>query len=150
MVSFTALNNSQHFINLKKEENAIEANGLKVYLKINNLETSRLGINISSKGTNAVNRNKFKRRIKEAVRGLKIEINVDIYVIGSNQSSDISLKDIKEILISHPKLKTKMKISTILYTSIRSILNFFGFGQGNCLYVPTCSEVVIESIEKKD
>lgn len=109
MVSFTALNNSQHFINLKKEENAIEANGLKVYLKINNLETSRLGINISSKGTNAVNRNKFKRRIKEAVRGLKIEINVDIYVIGSNQSSDISLKDIKEILISHPKLKTKWK-----------------------------------------
>lgn len=107
MVSFTALNNSQHFINLKKEENAIEANGLKVYLKINNLETSRLGINTSSKGTNAVNRNKFKRRIKEAVRGLKIEINVDIYVIGSNQSSDISLKDITEILISHPKLKTK-------------------------------------------
>ena len=107
MVSFTALNNSQHFINLKKEENAIEANGLKVYFKINNLETSRLGINISSKGTNAVNRNKFKRRIKEAVRGLKIEINVDIYVIGSNQSSDISLKDITEILISHPKLKTK-------------------------------------------
>ena len=107
MVSFTALNNSQHFINLKKEENAIEANGLKVYLKINNLETSRLGINISSKGTNAVNRNKFKRRIKEAVRGLKIEINVDIYVIGSNQSSDISLKDITEILISHPKLKAK-------------------------------------------
>ena len=107
MVSFTALNNSQHFINLKKEENAIEANGLKVYLKINNLETSRLGINISSKGTNAVTRNKFKRRIKEAVRGLKIEINVDIYVIGSNQSSDISLKDITEILISHPKLKTK-------------------------------------------
>jgi len=90
LVSFTALNNSQHFINLKKEENAIEANGLKVYLKINNLETSRLGINISSKGTNAVNRNKFKRRIKEAVRGLKIEINVDIYVIGSNQSSDIA------------------------------------------------------------
>ena len=109
MVSFTALNNSQHFINLKKEENAIEANGLKVYLKINNLETSRLGINISSKGTNAVNRNKFKRRIKEAVRGLKIEINVDIYVIGSNQSSDISLKDITEILISHPKLKTQWK-----------------------------------------
>ena len=107
MISFTALNNSQHFINLKKEENAIEANGLKVYLKINNLETSRLGINISSKGTNAVNRNKFKRRIKESVRGLKIEINVDIYVIGSNQSSDISLKDITEILISHPKLKTK-------------------------------------------
>ena len=105
MVSFTALNNSQHFINLKKEENAIEANGLKVYLKINNLETSRLGINISSKGTNAVNRNKFKRRIKEAVRALEINKNIDIYVIGSTQSSKLNLSDISQILKSHPLLK---------------------------------------------
>jgi len=105
LVSFTALNNSQHFINLKKEEHAVKANGLKVYLKINDLNMSRLGINISSKGTNAVNRNKFKRRIKEAVRGLEVDKNLDIYVIGSIESSKMSLKDIKEILTSHPKLK---------------------------------------------
>ena len=105
MVSFTALNNSEHFYNLKKDENAIKANGLRVYLMINELETSRLGINISSKGTNAVNRNKFKRRIKEAVRALETNKNIDIYVIGSTQSSKLNLSDISEILKSHPILK---------------------------------------------
>ena len=107
MVSFTALNTSQHFNNLKKDENAIKADGLKVYIKINNLDTSRLGINISSKGTNAVNRNKFKRRIKEAVRGLEIKENIDIYVIGSTQSSKMKLLDMDKILNSHPELTNK-------------------------------------------
>jgi len=105
LVSFTSLNTSEHFYNLKKEENAIKANGLRIYLKINELDTSRLGINISSKGTNAVNRNKFKRRIKEAVRALEINKNIDIYVIGSTQSSKLNLNDISEILKSHPLLK---------------------------------------------
>ena len=105
MVSFTSLNTSEHFYNLKKEENAIKANGLRIYLKINELDTSRLGINISSKGTNAVNRNKFKRRIKEAVRALEINKNIDIYVIGSTQSSKLYLNDMSEILKSHPLLK---------------------------------------------
>ena len=105
MVSFTSLNTSEHFYNLKKDENAIKANGLRIYLKINELDTSRLGINISSKGTNAVNRNKFKRRIKEAVRALEINKNIDIYVIGSTQSSKLNLNDMSEILKSHPLLK---------------------------------------------
>jgi len=105
LVSFTALNTSEHFYNLKKEENAIKANGLRIYLTINELDTSRLGINISSKGTNAVNRNKFKRRIKEAVRALETNKNIDIYVIGSTQSSKLNLSDISEILKSHPILK---------------------------------------------
>jgi ribonuclease P protein component len=105
LVSFTALNTSEHFYNLKKDENAIKANGLRIYLMINELDTSRLGINISSKGTNAVNRNKFKRRIKEAVRALEINKNIDIYVIGSTQSSKLTLSDISEILKSHPLLK---------------------------------------------
>jgi len=105
LVSFTALNTSEHFYNLKKDENAIKANGLRIYLMINELDTSRLGINISSKGTNAVNRNKFKRRIKEAVRALETNKNIDIYVIGSTQSSKLNLSDISEILKSHPLLK---------------------------------------------
>ena len=39
-----------------------------------------------------------------------------------------------------------MKISKILYISTRSLLNFFGFGQGNCLYYPTCSKTIEESV----
>ena len=42
-----------------------------------------------------------------------------------------------------------MNISKLFYISIRSLLNFFGFGQGNCLYYPTCSEIIEDSIEKK-
>jgi len=42
-----------------------------------------------------------------------------------------------------------MKISKLFYISARSLLNFFGFGQGNCLYYPTCSEIIKNSIEKK-
>ena len=42
-----------------------------------------------------------------------------------------------------------MNISKLFYISTRSLLNFFGFGQGNCLYYPTCSEIIEDSIEKK-
>ena len=42
-----------------------------------------------------------------------------------------------------------MKISKLFYISVRSLLNFFCFGQGNCLYYQTCSEIMKNSIEKK-
>ena len=42
-----------------------------------------------------------------------------------------------------------MNISKLFYITTRSLLNFFGFGQGNCLYYPTCSEIIEDSIEKK-
>ena len=42
-----------------------------------------------------------------------------------------------------------MKISKLFYISVRSLLNFFGFGQGNCLYYPTCSEIIEKFNRKK-
>ena len=42
-----------------------------------------------------------------------------------------------------------MKISTFFYITIRSILNFFGLGQGNCLYYPSCGHVIKNSIQNK-
>jgi putative component of membrane protein insertase Oxa1/YidC/SpoIIIJ protein YidD len=42
-----------------------------------------------------------------------------------------------------------MKISKLFYITFRLLLNFFGFGQGNCLYYPTCSEIIVNSIENK-
>ncbi len=42
-----------------------------------------------------------------------------------------------------------MKISQIFYITLRSLLNFFGFGQGNCLYYPSCSDVILDSINKR-
>ena len=42
-----------------------------------------------------------------------------------------------------------MKITNILFTVFRSLLGLFGIGQGNCLYYPTCSSVIRESLEKQ-
>jgi putative component of membrane protein insertase Oxa1/YidC/SpoIIIJ protein YidD len=42
-----------------------------------------------------------------------------------------------------------MKITTILFTVFRSLLAFFGIGQGNCLYYPSCSVQIKNSIEEK-
>ena len=42
-----------------------------------------------------------------------------------------------------------MKITNILFTVLRSLLGLFGIGQGNCLYYPTCSNVIRESLENK-
>ena len=40
-----------------------------------------------------------------------------------------------------------MKIVTVLYQVLRSLLSYFGLGSGNCIYYPTCSQVISESLE---
>ena len=40
-----------------------------------------------------------------------------------------------------------MKIVTVLYQVLRSLLAYFGLGSGNCIYYPTCSQVITESLE---
>ena len=42
-----------------------------------------------------------------------------------------------------------MKITNIMFTVFRSLLGLFGIGQGNCLYYPTCSSLIRESLENK-
>jgi len=103
-VKFRALNKKIHFENLKKEEFCFTAKGLKIFVKENNVETSRLGISISSKYANAVNRNRFKRRIKEAVRGLNTDLSIDILVEGNSTSPLLKLNEVETILKKHPLL----------------------------------------------
>ena len=40
-----------------------------------------------------------------------------------------------------------MKIVTVLYQVCRSLLTYLGLGSGNCLYYPTCSQEITESLE---
>jgi len=103
-MKFRALNKKIHFENLKKEEFCFTAKGLKIFVKENNVETSRLGISISSKQSNAVGRNKFKRRTREAVRGLKENKNLDILVLGNKESSNLSSRELLNIFKKHPLL----------------------------------------------
>ena len=103
-MKFTALNKKNHFKNLRKEEFCIAENGVKVFVKENNVDTNRLAVSISSKHANAVNRNRFKRRIKEAVRGLETELNLDILIEGSANAPQLKFIEIKNILTRHPLL----------------------------------------------
>ena len=103
-MKFTSLNKKNHFDNLKKEELCIASKGLKVFVKENGTTSSRLGISISSKHANAVNRNKFKRRTREAVRSLSDNKNLDILVVGNKDSSNLTSSEILRIFKSHPLL----------------------------------------------
>ena len=77
---------------------------MKVFIKENNTLSSRLGISISSKHVNAVNRNKFKRRTREAVRSLPDNKHFDILVVGNKDSSNLKPAEILKVLKSHPLL----------------------------------------------
>ena len=99
-----SLNKKNHFNNLRNEEFCITADGLKVFIKENNTLSSRLGISISSKHVNAVNRNKFKRRTREAVRSLSDNKNLDILVVGNKDSSHLTSSEILKIFKSPPLL----------------------------------------------
>ena len=103
-MKFTALNKKNHFKNLRKEEFCIAENGVKVFVKENNVDTNRLAVSISSKHANAVNRNRFKRRIKEAVRGLNTDLSIDILVEGNSTSPLLKLNEVETILKKHPLL----------------------------------------------
>ena len=103
-MKLSSLNKKNHFDNLRNEEFCITADGLKVFIKENNTLSSRLGISISSKHANAVNRNKFKRRTREAVRSLSDKNNLDILVVGNKDSSNLTSSEILKIFKSHPLL----------------------------------------------
>ena len=103
-MKFAALNKKNHFENLRKEEFCFAEKGVRVFVKENGADVNRLAVSISSKYANAVNRNRFKRRIKEAVRGLETELNLDILVEGSSKASELKLIEIINILTRHPLL----------------------------------------------
>ena len=42
-----------------------------------------------------------------------------------------------------------MKIFGFFLQGTRSLLSLFGLGGGNCIYHPTCTEVIVENLEKK-
>ncbi len=105
MVNFTTFKNSNHFLDLKKEENCLTEQGLKVYIQDSNEKLSKLAISLPKSEANAVKRNKFRRKIKEVVRGLEINNIFYIYIVGTNKATKLQYKELRNIIESHPKLK---------------------------------------------
>ena len=105
MVNFTTFKNSNHFLDLKKEENCLTEQGLKVYIQDSNERLSKLAISLPKSEANAVKRNKIRRKIKEVVRGLEINNIFYIYIVGTNKATKLQYKELRNIIESHPKLK---------------------------------------------
>ena len=105
MVNFTTFKNSNHFLDLKKEENCLTEQGLKVYIQDSNERLSKLAISLPKSEANAVKRNKFRRKIKEVVRGLETNNIFYIYIVGTKKSTKLQYKELRNIIESHPKLK---------------------------------------------
>jgi ribonuclease P protein component len=105
LVNFTTFKNSNHFLDLKKEENCLTEQGLKIYIEDSNEKLSRLAISLPKSEANAVKRNKFRRKIKEVVRGLEINNIFYIYIVGTNKATKLQYKELRNIIESHPKLK---------------------------------------------
>ena len=105
MVNFTTFKNSNHFLDLKKEENCLTEQGLKVCIQDSNERLSKLAISLPKSEANAVKRNKFRRKIKEVVRGLEINNIFYIYIVGTNKATKLQYKELRNIIESHPKLK---------------------------------------------
>ena len=104
MVNFTTFKNSNHFLDLKKEENCLTEQGLKVYIQDSNEKLSKLAISLPKSEANAVKRNKFRRKIKEVVRGLEINNIFYIYIVGTKKATKLKYKELRNIIESHPKL----------------------------------------------
>ena len=40
-------------------------------------------------------------------------------------------------------------MTSLIFLTLRSLLGFFGLGQGNCMYYPTCSSLIKEGVNEK-
>lgn len=70
------------FKEIISKHHVIKSNEFTIYSNKNNLDYTRIGISVSSKIANAVNRNRIKRQIKAMVKDLmKLDKNVDIVII---------------------------------------------------------------------
>jgi len=102
-----SLKSVDRFKQVKKDGRRVEKKGLEVFVLTNDISSSRLGIQISSKIANSVTRNKIGRRIKEAAKFLEEYTQVDVVVVVREEGLEADFFTIKDILEKHPSLLTR-------------------------------------------
>ena len=100
------LKKDSDFRNVYKRGKSFANKHLVMYILENKLESSRVGISVSKKVGNAINRNKIRRRIKESYR-LRIDENVrsgyDIVFIARVGIKEAQYKDIEKSILNLAK-----------------------------------------------
>ena len=76
MKNTTMLKKNYEFKNILTKGKKYTGNYIDIYVKKNNLCENKLGIAVSSKATNSVNRNRIKRLIRENYRIIEEKIDI--------------------------------------------------------------------------
>jgi len=100
------LKKDSDFRKVYKKGKSVANKYLVMYVLENELENSRVGISVSKKVGNAVNRNKIKRRIRESYRlniDEKVKDGYDIIFIARISSKEATHKDIEKSVINLSK-----------------------------------------------
>ena len=85
----------------------VKNNELVIYYQFNNSDANHFGISVGKKIGNAVNRNKYKRKITNALSALniKLDTNVDVFIIAKAAICNIDYNIIyKELAYLFKKL----------------------------------------------
>lgn len=111
MKKTTMLKKNYEFKNVLTKGKRISGNFIDIYIKKNNLNENKLGIAISSKIANSVNRNKIKRLIRENYRQVENKINIgNSFVILWRKNMSIKEANFFNIQRDFDKILEKSKI----------------------------------------
>lgn len=96
-MKYDSLKTPSDFSKVYKQGKSYADRNLVLYVRPNQLESSRLGLSISKKVGNAVKRNRVRRLIKEVYRATRsFEKHYDFIIIARVRSSEAGYKEINK------------------------------------------------------
>ena len=112
MKKTTMLKKNYEFRNVLTKGKRFRATYIEIYTKRNNLQENKLGIAISSKVANSVNRNRIKRLIRENYRLVEEKINTGYsFVILWNKNKNVEEANFNNIKNDISKFIEKTNLS---------------------------------------
>lgn len=96
--SINRLKGKKNFSGVRRRGRRYKGRGFTVYILDNDLGTSRLGLAVNRKTGTSVERNRFKRLIREYFRLNLKELSKDIFLVPRDISSFKTLKKTEEAL----------------------------------------------------
>ena len=102
---FFSIKKADQFSKVREEGLCILDRGLEIYVRNGEQPGAGLGIKVSSNIANSVQRNRIKRVIREALRGLNLKESLEILVIVKRDGLTNNKASVLEVFRQHPSVK---------------------------------------------